>query len=237
MQNVKIKMQNYNSKFKIFIVLAAIGYWLLAIGVVPVFADKPGNDDFVYLFHLYYDNDRLFADRDFEFKYDIIPEKFVPEAYKTQFPFQGEIVNFKSETAAEFFFDPRGGDPNFLKGRISVKAPYIPDGQKAVFYDSQGNILLTIFVSESSFCDDDGACNFERGESAQTCPNDCAGITPTLPPPDGEGGGGQNSVLAAIIYSLIIIGVVSGAWYGWRRYRENKKLKNLEINKNTAETR
>ena len=34
---------------------------------------------FVYLFHLYYDNGRLLADKDFEFKYDLIADQFVQQ--------------------------------------------------------------------------------------------------------------------------------------------------------------
>src|SRR3989344_9015526 len=59
-----------------------------------------------YVFRLYYDNGQLFADRDFEFAYDVIPEKFVSETYSTQFPFKGEVINFLNQTVAVFQFDP-----------------------------------------------------------------------------------------------------------------------------------
>jgi hypothetical protein len=210
-------------KFKTFVVclsiLFSIFYFLFS---GHTSADEQKGNDFIYLFHLYYDNDQLFADRDFEFNYDVIPEEFVPEAYNTGFPFKGEIVNFKNEVSAEFLFDPRRGNPNFLKGKISVKAPYVADGQKTVFYDSQGRTLLTVFVSESSFCNDDGVCNFDRGEYEDTCPNDCTGVTPP-PPLDGEDGGGQGSMLMTVIYVLIIVGGAFGGWYGWKLYRTKKE--------------
>ena len=222
------------SKFKIFVVCLLI--------LTPVssflspnyaFADKRlESNDFIYLFHLYYDNDRLFADRDFEFNYDVIPEKFVPETYNTQFPFRGEVINFKNKVAAEFLFDPRRGNPDFLKGKISIKAPYVSDGQKTVFYDSQGKTLLTIPVSESSFCDDDGVCNFDRGEYEDTCPNDCAGVTPPPQPLDGEDGYWRDGMLMAIIYILIIAGAVLGGWYGWRRYKARKEALQAQLPNN-----
>ena len=134
------------------------------------------------------------------------------------------MINLKNELAAEFLFDPRRGNPYFLKGKISVKAPYAPDGQKVVFYDSQGRQLLTVFVSESSFCNDDGVCNDERGESKQTCPNDCRGVV-APPPVEKEG-------LSAMVWTLIVLAMVAvgaGGWYGWRRWKKIKKLRNLEV--------
>lgn len=177
---------------------------------------------YTYLFHLYYDNGQLFADRDVEFKYDIIAEEFVPETVNTQFSFRGEIINFNNQVAATFQFDPRRGDPKFLKGKISVKAPYVPDGQKAVFYDAQGKSLLTIFVSESSFCNDDGVCNANNGEDTKTCPADCKATTPVPVASPDVRGGGQGGMPMTIIYVLIIAGAGLGGWFGWK-WRQKRK--------------
>jgi len=183
---------------------------------------QPADQKFVYLFHLYYDNGQLFADRDFEFKYDIIPEEFTPETFNTQFLLKGEIINFKNEAAAEFFFDPKHGNSNFIEGKIKVKAPYVADGQKAVFYDSQGLQLLTIFVSESSFCDDDGICSLEKGEDEKTCPNDCAGVTPMPSPERGLFSGTSLLVLLVAVFAVVV------GWYFWKR-RGNNKAKNISF--------
>lgn len=186
-----------------------------------VFAEEDRNPSASsYVFYLYYDNGQLFADRDLEFKYDVIPEEFKPETYSTQFPFKGEIINLKNEVAAEFLFNPRRGNPDFLESKISVKAPYVPDGQKAVFYDAQGWTLLTIFVSESSFCNDNAVCDFETGEDERTCPNDCRGaILPSPPEPEG----GQNDILKAAIYFLIVAGAALGGWFGWKWWQKRKE--------------
>jgi len=206
-------VQNHNIKLRIFLIILIL---------LPVFvvADEVGDDNFVYSFHLYYSNDQLFADRDFEFNYDVVPEKYTPESFNTQFPFRGEIINFKNEVASEFLFDPRRGNPSFLEGKIKVKAQYVPDGQKVNFYDSQGNQLLTIFVSESSFCNDDGTCNFDKGEDEKTCPNDCTGVTPPLPPTLDEDGLSDTSQIILSILVLVLVGV--GGWYTWRRWRKVK---------------
>ncbi|MBI4158307.1 MAG: hypothetical protein HY505_01645 [Candidatus Yanofskybacteria bacterium] len=210
-------MKNDNVKFKIFVislVLLSTFYFLLSNSVS---ADEPGDSNFTYLFHLYYDNGQLFVDRDFEFKYDVVPEEFVSEVYNTQFPFKGEIINLKNEVSTDFLFDPRQGNPDFLKGKISVKAPYVPDAQKVVFYDAQDKSLLTIFVSESSFCNDDGVCNDDRGEDYLTCSNDCRGVV--APPSPEQETGGQGGMLMSAIYVLIILGVGVGGWYGWKWWK------------------
>ena len=215
MQKSKIKNQNYRVKIKILVLI-------LLILPVFVFADEIGTQrDFIYFFHLYYDNGQLVVDRDFEFKYDVVPEIFFPEMINTQFPFRGEIVTLNNQVAGTFVFDPRRGDSQFLKGKISVKAPYAPDGQKAVFYDAQGNPLLTIFVSESSFCNDDGVCNTDNGEDENTCPADCKGVTP-LPPIPEKPVGGQGGMLMTLIYVLITAGAgLGGLWYWFRKKKES----------------
>lgn len=199
-------------KFTLFIIL-----------VLPLLVlAQPADQEFVYLFHLYYDNGQLVADRDFEFKYDVVPESFVPETVNTQFPYKGEIINLNGQVAGTFVFDPRRGDPSFLKGKLSVKAPYAPDGQKAVFYNNQGDALLTIFVSESSFCNDDGVCNTDNGEDENTCPADCKGVTPVPVASPDTGGGGQGGMLMNLVYVLIILGAGLGGWYGWKWWKSRQ---------------
>lgn len=180
-------------------------------------------DQYVYLFHLYYDNGQLFADRDFDIKYDIVAETFAPETLNTQFPYKGDIINLKGEVAETFQFDPRQGNPQFLKGKISIKAPYVSDGQKAVFYDSQGQSLLTIFVSESSFCNDDGVCNSDVGEDSKTCPSDCKQVLPVpVASPDIPVAGESTGMLKGLIYLIIGLGVLGG-WYGWKWWKSRQE--------------
>ena len=188
-----------------------------------------------YLFFLYYDNGQLFANRDFEFKYDVIPEEFVPETVNTGFPYKGEIININNQIATTFQFDPRRGDPKFLKGAISVKAPYTPDGQKVIFYDNQGKQLLTIFVQDSSFCNDDGVCNADIGEDQQTCPLDCKSLPVPVASPDVPASG-QSSMLMTIIYVLISIGVVLCGWFGWRWWKNKKAAENINLPSNFPPT-
>ncbi len=174
-----------------------------------------------YLFHLYYDNGQLSADRDFQFKYDIITEEFIQGEIKTQFPYRGEIINVAGEVAAHFIFDPKNGDIRFNKGKISVKAPYVADGQKAVFYDPQNNPVLTIPVSDSSFCNDNGVCDDDRGEDSLNCPKDCKQAVPVPPVASGTPtpGGGNSAILSSIIYGIIGVILLGGFWWLFKRRR------------------
>lgn len=214
----------YKLKFFLLLVLLVFAPTLFSNASEYVLDTDPSQ--LSYVFKLYYDNGQLFADRDSQFKYDVIPEEFKPEVLTTQFPFSGEIVNLKGEVASVFKFDPRRGNPNFSKGKISVKAPYIPDGQKVVFYDFQGGTLLTIFVSESSFCDDNGICNSEKGEDNKTCPNDCAGILPTTPTAPSEK---AVSLMSWIILILTIVGAGLGGWFGWKWWKNRSENKKWEL--------
>lgn len=232
MKNAKRKVKNFKLKssniFKFLVVI--FSFSLLVLSFMPVFADEIGSQNFIYLFHLYYDNGQLFANRDFEFKYDVIPEAFIPETINTGFPYKGEIVNLNNQIAATFQFDPRRGDPNFLKGAISIKAPYVPDGQKAVFYNAQGESLLTIFVSESSFCNDDGVCNADIGEDQTTCPLDCKPLPVPVASPDVSAGG-TGGMLKGVIYLIIGLGMIGG-WYGWKWWQNKKATENINFPNN-----
>lgn len=129
---------------------------------------------YTYVFRLYYDNGQLLADRDFEFKYDLIAEPFVQAALDTPTSYKGEVINLLGRVVGSFQFDPTA-----TKGKISVKGPYFSDAGKVNFYNDKGELLLTLSVSDSSVCDDDSICDSDVGESYQNCPNDCKRPSPS----------------------------------------------------------
>ncbi|MBX4189916.1 hypothetical protein KW791_01280 [Candidatus Parcubacteria bacterium] len=187
-----------------------------------VFADTatPGEGEFSYSFHLFYDKGQLYADRDFQFKYDILAQGYEQPPVNTQFPYRGEIINFAGEVADHFTFDPKQGDVKFVSGKISVEAPYVADAQKVNFYNAQNQPLISIYVSESSFCNDDGVCNDDRGEDPGTCPKDCKLVNPTAPQPVNPG---DNEATTNLIWSAVYVGIgiilIAGLWI-WRRKKK-----------------
>jgi hypothetical protein len=158
------------------------GLGLLFFASADIISDQ---QNFIYRFHLYFDNGQLFANRDFEFKYDVIPDDFVPEMISTGRAFRGEVISGKNEILHSFRFDPQKGNSAFKKGAIAVDGPYFANAAKVNFYNDKNQLLLTLDVSGSSFCNDDGACNKDVGENYQNCPNDCPrpSPAPTYQPP------------------------------------------------------
>ncbi|KKT81572.1 MAG: hypothetical protein A3B99_03415 [Candidatus Yanofskybacteria bacterium RIFCSPHIGHO2_02_FULL_44_12b] len=174
-----------------------------------------------YAARLYFDNGKLFADRDYEVKYEIVESKFVQEVVTTPFPYRFEVIGFNNKVISSFQFDPRKGNPTFNSGKITVYAPYAPDGFKIDFLDNASRQILSLFVSDSSFCDDDNICEESKGENEKTCSNDCrAGRTPVptvnVSLPRDEGGFGITALITYIVAGLAALGV---AWFGWRWWK------------------
>lgn len=161
-------------------------------------------DNFSYLFHIYYDNGQLLADRDFEFKYNLIAEEYVPEIIGAGSPYKGEIINVRGKVVATFNFDPKSGNPAFNKGKISVRGPYFADASKINFYNDRGKLLLTLDVGSSSFCNDNDVCNKDIGENRDNCPADCK-PKPTTTPPPASGEGSSRGILFGIVGVIIAV--------------------------------
>ncbi|MBI2065442.1 MAG: hypothetical protein HYT62_05360 [Candidatus Yanofskybacteria bacterium] len=169
---------------------------------------------FVYLFHLYYDNGRLLADKDFEFKYDLIADQFVQPQLNTAKPFRGEVVSISGSIIGNFKFDPP-----VAKGKISVKGPHFSNAGKVNFYNDKDELLLIIQVSESSVCNEDKICNADTGESNQNCPSDCKTV-PTETPK------AQPSLLGRVFSLTNLLGlavvIILVFLFRWLRSRKNE---------------
>ncbi|OGE94619.1 MAG: hypothetical protein A3B10_00500 [Candidatus Doudnabacteria bacterium RIFCSPLOWO2_01_FULL_44_21] len=180
-------------------------------------------DSLSYNFYLYYDNGQIFADRDYAVKYDIVSAKFV-EASPAANAYKLEISNFKSEVIKTVLFDPKHGDFNFVRGKITVKAPYTTSGMRASFYDNQNRQLVTIFINETALCNDNNSCNSAGGENETTCPSDCGpGKTPrpTVGPTQTLDEGPD--ILTIVLYAVGGLAVAVGAWFGWRWWKNKKE--------------
>ena len=213
-------MDNFKKAKILAIILLFIA---LFYGQIALSADEasPWSTQFYsYRFHLYYDNGQLFADRDFEFKYDLIAEQFTPETLTTQTPYRGEIVSVRNEIGATFQFDPKQGNPKFTKGKISVKGPYLADAAKANFYNDKNQLLLALDIGGSSFCNDDGTCNSDVGENYQNCPNDCPRPSPSpayQPPAPSI----WRNMLIPVLIAVAVVVAALVIWFIIRRRRSS----------------
>lgn len=176
--------------------------------------------NFIYRFHLYYDNGQLFANRDFEFKYDVIPDDFVLETVNVATSFRGEIVSGKGEILSSFRFDPKKGNLSFAKGAIAVDGPYFANAAEVNFYNSQNQKLLTLNVSGSSFCNDDGICNADVGEDYTNCPNDCKRPSPSPAYQPLVPSVWQNMLIPILVAAAVIIAVLV-IWFIIKRRRSS----------------
>jgi hypothetical protein len=176
-----------------------------------------------YVFHLYFDNSKLVADRDYQFPYDVLGIPYEQPPIATGFPYHAEIVSLAGETVGSFKFDPRNGNANFSSGKVSVYAPYVSDAKQVVFYDPQNTAVLTIPVNQSSFCNDDGICNEDRGETYQTCQRDCKATSlpvpstndTTSPPPASSAS--TSGLVLGVIFMLLGVVLIGGVWWFMRK--------------------
>lgn len=175
-----------------------------------------------YIFYLYFDNGKLVNDRDAEFPYYVTPEdpKNISGVYRV------EIIDLLDRKATTTLFDPRSGNPNIEQGKVEVQAPYRADGKEARFYSDKSELLLTIAVSDSSFCDDDGVCEAVFGENYTNCENDCSGVDLAGSPDNGnqqptdEEGVSSFSVAWMILGAGALVAVIIYLVY-WLRSKRN----------------
>lgn len=215
---------------KIIQKIGIVGVLLLSFSVASALTKPSSSTDpnsLSYVFYLFYDKGQLFADRDYETKFDIVSEVFSPESLSGVPAYKGVILNFKGETVKTFLFDPSGGRSGFTAGKIMVRGPYVGDGARAQFYDSQGKQMVTVFISMGALCNDDNLCDAAGGESEKNCSNDCKKprATPTPAPSIEPTSGFFNDfdLNTILIYAVGGIGVVVIAWFGWKWWKKRKE--------------
>lgn len=188
---------------------------------------KPGADadidNLSYVFYLFYDNGQIFADRDYEIKFDIVNQKFIAEVPPPNSAYKAEILNFKSQLVKTFDFDPRKGDAGFRAGKIQVRGPYVSDGSKVTFYDSQKNPVLNIFIREGAICNDDSICTSAENENEKTCPADCKQARPSRTVEPSPVFDEETDLTMLLIYVFGGLGVAVGAWFGWKWWKKRKE--------------
>lgn len=209
-------------KYIVILVLLFVFSFSVSLAVTKPFIDAD-LDSLSYVFYLYYDAGQLFGDRDYTVNYDIIKETFVSQITAPGW-YKLEILNSKSEVVETIQFDPRQGNPAFVTGKLQVKGPYAPNGQRAIFYNDQNKQLVNLFIFEGALCNDDGSCSLGQGENEKTCPSDCVKKTttplPTVSPAPLDSG---FDMLGIITYAVGGLLVAVGAWFGWKWWKKKKE--------------
>lgn len=211
---------------KILIILSLLFIATLARGDVA----RPA--EFYYQLHLYYNNGAIVADRDFQYVYDVIPGYYNQPEIQTVYPYLAEIVSIKGVKLAEVKLDPGVQLAGKTIGKLTVTLPYFANAKDVNIYDNQRRILISIAVSESSFCNEDKICDSDVGENYNNCVNDCTSssllaVTPSASPTALPEAGKTSSLLSAILYMLGGL-VIVGGYFGWRWYQK-RNLNNTII--------
>ena len=97
---------------------------------------------------------------------------------------------------------------------------------KKRFYDNQNQPVLTIPVSDSSFCNDDGICNADRGEDSLSCSKDCKQglVTPLPTVTPVSSAGGLSGLLSGILYTLAGLVLAGLVWWFFKRRRNSSNM-------------
>ena len=119
-----------------------------------------------------------------------------------------DMISGKGEILASYPFVPS------LSGTQSVTIPYDPRGYGVHIYNDRGADVLTIDISGSRVCNDNGVCDSDAGEDSLSCPTDC-GLTaqadaPAVPNQQAAiaSQGGIPGGLLLVVADIVIIGLV-----------------------------
>ncbi len=211
--------------FKFSVILLFLFLYSGSVFAVQPPEDKTGS--YVYHFFVYYDHGQLFGDKDYDVKYEVAPGEFVSETITTPNIYKVEIINFNNKVVKTFQFDPQNGNPNFLTGKVVIQGPYVADGLRAIFYSPDGQNVLSIFVSNSSFCNDDLSCDAARGENTATCPIDCkVSGKPVLSAGSDQSPSGSH--FFDYMFIITVAAFCAAGWIAWKwleKKREQSQIK------------
>jgi len=153
----------------------------------------------------------------------------------------GTVTSVSGKTLLEFGFSR---PPVVVAGKLTpvlLRVPYFPNAAR--IYIFQGSTpLLTIDVSPSLLCWENGLCEIALGENSEYCPSDCQGgvlppppqevqtpppsgsVTPGEVPPEGESGdpfsGSPRSSLLSLIF--FALGLTSFSVWMYLRWRNSR---------------
>ena len=95
-----------------------------------------------------------------------------------------------------------------VRGSQTVEVPYQSRGTSARIVDSRGTTQLIVDLSGSRVCDDNGVCNADLGENADTCPTDCGTANANQQAAIADQSSGLPGGLLLVLADVLVIGLV-----------------------------
>lgn len=172
----------------------------------------------IYRFNLYYDQGKLFVDRDAPDSYDTDAGPFQSKEVGVADTYRLVLLSSSGKTLFELKFDPQNGNPSFTRGSIKIEAPFFSEAKTVQFYDKNNVIALSVDLSATLFCNENNVCEAENGEDQLSCSSDCGAPTPNvsiipsasvIPPPSDSGN--LLVIVLIVIGGLAVAGLVT--WF------------------------
>ena len=147
----------------------------VALLLLPLYSSAMVDSEYwSYVFHLEYSQGALRVDRNAEFAYSPIPVQYAAEYRSDETDFYGVLFNMKNKEEARFgFMAPTTTVAALGKSIMNIAAPKFADVDHVSFYTKTHKHLFDVSVAGSSFCNDNGRCDANVGESYMNCPLDC----------------------------------------------------------------
>ncbi len=160
--------------------LVSLLFPFVALAVSSVYEEAPS----IYVLHLYYKNGVISLAPNYPMQYEILYQGESAPSSAPNGAYKLDVSSIRGASLATISFDPPAGSSLGGASYFDVQAPYFADAKEVVVSTAAGKMVLSVDVSGSSYCNDDGKCDFLVGEDPLSCPNDCRG---TISPSEGGG--------------------------------------------------
>lgn len=135
------------------------------------FRADDARDWYLYVFHLAYSRSAVTETAHYSISTGDAPA-FPEGAWKVA------VLNSRNAIIYSQMVDPAA----LAQHNGDLAIPYNNSGTTVVFTNASGGTPLSIDLSGSRVCDDNGSCDSPYGENAHTCPGDCGSISYSSPP-------------------------------------------------------
>ncbi len=134
-----------------------------------------------------------------------------------------DVQTFVWDAADPSWFDKDGNQVVIPTARVfdepgvtMVNFPYFSEAAKAVFRSSSDNsTLLEVDLSKKASCNQNGACDYLRGENTKNCGADCKDSSQDLPIVPVE-----KPAIPLIVPIVVVMLIAAAAYFYWKKARK-----------------